>query len=185
MKTHIAIILILFGVSFEIKCQPEIVVNKLMLSQTNQDIDTLYVKGKTVRFEFDTLFFVNRQLIHDYLRTIDKYFELKNTTTGLIDNMQKSNKELEEDFDNLNDNMVKSFQFVRDSLTINNLRLDKWKEENTKLITLNNQIKIELAKANEQIKSEKWNSIGKKMLFGTGGVVVGVGLSALIAIVAK
>ena len=79
MKTILIFVIILFGVSLKLKCQAEtgvslelkfkpdtIVVGKNWYQPNEIKIDTLYVKGKLVQFEFDTLFFVNQILLNDY-----------------------------------------------------------------------------------------------------------------------
>lgn len=186
MKALLIFTVILFGLTFKLKCQTEVVVRRDCLSLVAPDIDTLTnLNGKVFRFEFDTLYFINRILIRDYLDIIEKYNELYVTTGDLIDYMENFNKNLRVEFNSLTDNIDKSNQIIRDSLNVNNLRLDKWKDENSRLISINNQLSIDLTKVKEQVRSEKWNSFGKKMLYGGGGMVVGVGLSALIVLVSR
>jgi hypothetical protein len=186
MKTFIVLAVAFFGLTLEVRCQPDIVVKKETLSLTAPDIDTLTsLTGKRVRFEFDTLYFVNPVLINDYLDIIRKYNELYSTAGDLIDYMENFNRSMESDFKSLTNNIDRSYQMIRDSLNVNNVRLDKWKSENSRLISINNQLNIDLTQVREQLKSEKWSSFGKKMLYGGGGIVVGVGLSAIISLVSK
>jgi hypothetical protein len=103
----------------------------------------------------------------------------------MIDREKERNILIDTDFKNLNGHIDNIFQMVRDSLALNNQRLDEWKVENSKLISINNQITVELFEAKEQIRKEKWNSTGNKMLYGVGGVIVGIGLGSLIIMAAK
>jgi len=186
MKTFLVIAVVLFGMTPEVRCQPDIVVKKESLSLTAPDIDTLInLTGKRVRFEFDTLYFVNSILINDYLEIIQKYNELYSTAGDLIDYMENFNRSMETDFKLLTNNIDRSYQMIRDSLNVNNVRLDKWKSENSRLISLNNQLNIDLTQVREQMKSEQWNSFGKKMLYGGGGIVAGIGISALFVLISK
>jgi len=198
MKTILIFVIILFGVSLKLKCQAEtgvslelkfkpdtIVVGKNWYQPNEIKIDTLYVKGKLVQFEFDTLFFVNQILLNDYSNTINNYNELLKLCNGTIDYMAIIHKQMVTDLSSFFNDTNKSLKYALDSLALNNKRLDKWKAENSNLISINNKLSIDLNLAKEQIKSEKWNSLGKKMLFGGGGVIVGTGLSALIILIAK
>lgn len=186
MKTFLVIVLVLFGLTPEVICQPEIIIKKESLNLASPDADTLLnPEGKRVRFEFDTLFYVNSILINDYLDIIRKYNELYSMSGDMIDYMENFNKSMKTDFKLLTDNIDRSYQMIRDSLNVNNLRLDKWKSENSKLITLNNQLNVDLTQVREQMKSERWNSFGKKILYGGGGMVAGIGISALFVLIAK
>lgn len=187
MKTVLAAILISFGVSFELKCQTTdtIVVGKNWFPPNVEKVDTLYVKGKLVKFEFDTLFFVNQPLIRGYFSTLRDYNELLILCKGTIDNIQVIHNQMKTILSDYFSETNKSLKSALDSLAFNNLRLDKWKAENSSLVSINNQLQIDLTKAQENIKSERWKSLGKKMLFGVGGIVLGVGISAIIYSVAK
>ena len=186
MKTFLVIAVVLFGMTLEVRCQPDIVVKKESLNLASPDVDTLLnIAGKRVRFEFDTLYFVNSILINDYLDIIRKYNELYSMSGDMIDYMENFNRSMKTDFKLLTDNIDRSYHMIRDSLNVNNVRLDKWKSENSKLISLNNQLNIDLTQVREQMKSERWNSFGKKMLYGGGGLVAGIGISALVVLISK
>jgi len=186
MKIFLLITAILFGMAIELRCQPEIIVKKEILNPVAPDIDTIVnISGKRVRFDFDTLYFVNHILIADYYKLIEDYNELFAINGDMVAYMEKFNNSMKVDFESLTNNIDKTYQVIRDSLNVNNVRLDKWKNENSRLISINNQLNIDLTQVREQLKSEKWSSFGKKMLYGGGGIVVGVGLSAIISLVAK
>lgn len=63
--------------------------------------------------------------------------------------------------------------------------MDKWKDENAKLIKLNKYLSVQLKEAEISIKKEKLNATLKKMIFGTGGIAVGIGIGALLVSLAN
>jgi hypothetical protein len=183
MKKLYVIIIILFGLIPEIKSQ--IITVRDNLHPTEPDFRKISVTGKTFRFEFDTLFYVNKLLLKKYNNLFDTANYYKELATTCFTERLKFNLDTKNEIQNLSDNVDKAFKMVRDSLARNNQRLDNWKAENSKLLSINNQISIELNDAKDQIRKEKWNSTGNKMLFGVGGVIVGIGLGSLIILAAK
>jgi hypothetical protein len=182
MKTLYVLTIALFGLCQVNKSQ---ILIKNTFSPTKVDFKTLYVKGNTFKFDFDTLYYVNRLFIEDYHNTIDTVNFLRDLALECFNKRREFNMDTKDAITDLTSNMSTGFQLVRDSLALNNLRLDKWKAENAKLISINSQITSDLNEAKDQIRKEKWNSTGNKMLFGVGGVIIGAGLSTLIIIAAK
>jgi hypothetical protein len=183
MKTRIIFFLLSLGISLGVKCQ--LIVESSRLDPYKKDIDTLYVRGKTVQFDFDTLYFVNRLLIQDYFSLIDRYNALRLKSIDLVDTFSLFNRSIQNDILRLNSNMDAGFQLVRDSLSVNNVRLDKWKEENAMLMTMNRQMSVDLKLAKNEIRGAKWNSLWQKLLFGSGGLVIGAGIGAIVVAAAN
>jgi hypothetical protein len=178
MKT-IIFIFILLGFSTVLYSQTDKVIGET-LSKTNPDIDTLTgIKNQPIRFQYyDTLYYCNQIAVNDYINTRNNYF-------SLISTMQKILKGIQGDFITLNESIDLNNEIIKKSIEDNITRLNDLDAKNSQLTSTNLQISKDLQIANDKIAAARWKSFVPKLLYGGGGVVLGVGISALIISVSK
>jgi hypothetical protein len=159
----------------------DLTIGKDRLSSIRPDIDTLTgITDKLIRFRFDTLFFLNRIGVNDYVNTKKKNKVLIDLTKSLIDTMTNSLRGFQGDFNNLNQSIALNNSIIKKSLEDNNLRISEVDKRNTDLSKNNIQIQLDLKDAKNQIAAAKWKSLGTKMIFGTVGIGLGIGIGALL-----
>jgi hypothetical protein len=152
-------------------------------SRDTVDIDTIiHQKNYLLKVELDTLFIINRRGISQYHSVLNEYKKLRSKYED-VENVIQILGDVDTEFESLNKNIRTLENKYAQSLQKNI-------ENNTKLIGENMRISKDLeaaiqnlTEAKTKIKNERWNSMGKKLLWGTGGVIIGTLLGGtLIAI---
>lgn len=142
-------------------------------SKDTVDIDTIiHPVNYLLKVELDTLFLINHRGLSQYQSVLNKYRELRNTYQD-IDKALGTLGEVGSEFETLNQN-IRSLENKYEQSLLQNI------ENNKKLIAENARISKDLesaiqnlSEAKSKIKRERWNSMGKKILWGAGGVIVG------------
>jgi hypothetical protein len=184
MKTALTI-LILIGLSTFLNGQ-EIIVEKESLSKVNADIDTLTgIKNKLIMFRFDTLYYANQIAVSDYLDIRISNAELERIFNNLVLNMNSQLKGIQNNFGILSQNIDLNNQIVRNAIEDNNVMVNKLSNKNTQLAETNLQLSKDLQIAANAIKVDKRKRFLSHALFGTGGIVIGMGIGAYIVELAK
>lgn len=166
-------IVIIFLLLISLLSNAQDIINLPKQSVDTVDIDTIVnQKNYLLNVETDTLFIINRRGIIQYHSVLNEYRSIRSKYKE-VENVMQILNDVDFEFQNLNkniraleDNYAKSLQ--------NNI------ENNSKLIEENMRISKELeaatrnlSEAKTKIKNERWNSMGKKLLWGAGGVIIG------------
>ena len=144
------------------------------LSDSGSDIDTLCgFKGRLLLIPTDTFYIINHIAVVDFNRCIDSYDTLQAQFSKLkkVDVMLTG---METDFDTLMANMHTLETNYSNSLQSSIKMAETLKTENTTLQTNLNTARDELSEAKHKIKNERWNKLGTKLLWATGGLAAGI-----------
>jgi len=137
------------------------------------DIDTLLgIRGKCIVSEMDTLYLINPVGVKEFVTcssSLERCRELYRVTEELETNIAS----LQEGMQSL-DKSNASFREYALMFQQENAHKLQELETNNKVLEDNLQtIRFQLSEANEKLKAERWNSMGKKILWGAGGFVTG------------
>lgn len=171
MKT-IIIIAALLLMSFTLFAQQQI--EMPVLDENYEDIDTIiHYEDYLLKVNIDTLFIINKAGVEEFERCWEGYKVLKENCIDLshidkiLDEMHTEFNELDNEFIELESKFRKS---LKENISNNTILI----EENI-TIKLNLESAMEdLIIAKQKIKSERWKSMGSKLLWGSGGILVGV-----------
>ena len=79
----------------------DIFIPREKLSKVNADIDTLIgIRNRSIRFGFDTLFFLNQIAVNDYINTRIKNASLSELVNDLIVKMDVSLRDIQVNYNN-------------------------------------------------------------------------------------
>ena len=141
-----------------------------------------FTLGDTLLINCDTVFLVNKGR-YNFYKNIHSAILKDNDSTciKLLESYEIRLIEHEKSFLELLENSRKAEKSALELVTFtqNSLASTQKSLDNTQL-TLDNTRKT-LEEANRYIKKERWNSAGKKVIIGVGGVAVGIVTGVLIA----
>ena len=142
-------------------------------NQTKVDIDTLTgIRNKTILFEYDTLFIINKIGVQEFIRCANDLKRVKNLS-GSLNNLSEDISSIETNVTEMDKNMKSLTGFINTYDKETKVRLKTLNTENTELSKKMESISQDLVKARQKIKEERWKSFGSKVLWGIGGMVVG------------
>lgn len=149
------------------------------------DIDTvLNGKGKLLELDRDTVYIINAVGVSEYYRLFDNYNELYNEAAKLDSALQmmSSVQNTFEDYRASIDSLENKYELS----LYENIRTAKLiREENGILQSNLDAVSNDLEKARRKLKLERWNKIGSKLLWGSGGLAAGVLIGGLLISVAN
>ncbi|MEI6062354.1 MAG: hypothetical protein WCR72_16750 [Bacteroidota bacterium] len=137
------------------------------------DIDTLVgIKNKNIIFAYDTLYIINRFGVTEFVRCVNDLKKLKDLSVPL-NSLSGDLSAIQNNVDSLYMNMRLLTAFIKKYEEETKLRLEALSNGNTRLTENLETITKQLEEAQRAIKAEKWKSLGVKILWGSGGIVVG------------
>ncbi|PLX15134.1 MAG: hypothetical protein C0599_17325 [Salinivirgaceae bacterium] len=142
-------------------------------SKDTVDIDTIiHQDNYLLKVELDTLFIINTRGVKQYQNVLQEYHKLRNKYND-VDSVMNILGDVGSEFETLNQN-IQALENKYEQSLLKNIENNKMLiEENTR-ISKDLESAIEnLTEAKTKIKNERWNSMGKKLLWGTGGIIVG------------
>lgn len=142
-------------------------------SKDTVDIDTIiHPNNYLLKVELDTLFIINHRGLSQYQSVLNKYRELRNSYND-IDKALTTLGDVGYEFETLNQNMHTLENKYEQSL-LQNIENNKMLIKENARISKDLEAAIQnLGEAKGKIKRERWNSMGKKILWGAGGIIVG------------
>jgi hypothetical protein len=144
------------------------------LSDSGSDIDTFCgFKGQLLLIPTDTFYIINHIAVMDFNRCIDSYDTLQAQFSKLkkVDVMLTG---METDFDTLMVNMHSLESKYGSSLQNSIKNAETLMRQNTTLQNNLDSALSELSEAKHKIKNERWNKLGTKLLWATGGLAAGI-----------
>ncbi len=137
------------------------------------DIDTLVgIKNKSIFFGYDTLFIINKFGVTEFVRCVSDLKKLKDLS-GPLNSLSGDLSVIQNNVDSMYMNMRLLTAFINKYEEETKLRLEALSTGNNRLTENLESITRQLDEARRLIKAEKWKSLGVKILWGSGGVVVG------------
>ncbi|WP_028978950.1 hypothetical protein [Sporocytophaga myxococcoides] len=137
------------------------------------DVDTLIgIKNKTLRFEYDTLYIINKTGLIEFVRCANDLNKVKNLS-GSLNGLSFDLSVIQSNVDSMYTNMKSVTTFIKGYERDTKVKLDVLSNDNDKLLKNMESMKKDLNEARQTIKAEKWKSIGSKILWGAGGFVIG------------
>jgi hypothetical protein len=174
MKTYL-LTLILGFCCFSLFSQPaRNIVVKCPVSNTSVNIDTLVgVKNKPVLFNCDTVFLINEYGVSEFVRCAYELNRIKNEIPAQLDMVSGDLSSIKTGVDSMYVNMKSVTAFINDYEKETRQKLEHLSDDNTQLTNNLVTIQKQLEEARQQIKNERWKSMGTKALWGAGGFAVG------------
>lgn len=145
------------------------------------DIDTLTgIKNKKVVFKYDTVFLINETGVSELLRCADDLIRIKSLNSNLSD-LSGTIYNIENDVKLVYSNTDYIVDFINLYKNDTEIKLDSITADNYRLKNNMDLISKELDEACDKIRAERWNSYGTKVLYGTGGFILGSLLILLVS----
>lgn len=149
------------------------------------DIDTLTgIKGKYIISEMDTLYLINPFGVQEFVAcslNLEKCRQLYMVTEDLASDISS----IQENVQALDKNSASFREYALMFQQENALRLQELENINKVLENNLQTITLQLNGTREKLKNERWNSMGKKLLWGTGGFVTGTVFTAILVALVK
>jgi DNA repair exonuclease SbcCD ATPase subunit len=142
-------------------------------SKDTVDIDTIiHHHNYLLKVDLDTIYLINRRGVSQYKSVLRKYRELRSNYKN-IDDALNALGDVGSEFETLNQNISSLEKKYEQSLQQNIENNKKLIEENVRISKDLEAAIQNLGEAKGKIKRERWNAMGKKILWGAGGVIVG------------
>ncbi|WP_109301011.1 hypothetical protein [Aquimarina sp. AU474] len=150
------------------------IVNLPELDQVHVDVDTIIKKNEyLLKVDIDTLFVINKVGLLEYNNCINSYSELLDKCKE-YDEVGSIINTISFEFDSLTSN-IKSLESKYELSLMENIKNNKLLREENQLISKSLvKTKEHLDSAKLKLKRERWNVSGKKILWGAGGLIIGV-----------
>lgn len=186
MKTRhlfICAVLFLHAMFLNGETLPSIVINTATFDKDSPDIDTLIgIKGKILLCDLDTLFIINKPGV-DYLFYCDSQLTVVKNMTGTLKDLNGNLSDIKFDIDSVYKNMNSLSLFIKDYKEKFDGEMSSLKNNKKSLEENLSSVEKDLNETKQKLKMEKWSNIGKKLLWGAGGFVVGVLTFAVVSVV--
>lgn len=142
----------------------------------------MFILGDTIKIECDTIFVMNKGRYQFYKNI---HTALQNGSDSTCKNLLKAYELRLSDHENSYMQLVeKSSNSEKVALELVTFTKQSLTETQNTLINTQNSLQETIKNleiANDHLKKERWNSAGKKVLIGVGGVAVGIITGVLVA----
>ena len=144
------------------------------LDNKRPDIDTLiFYEDYFLKVNVDTLYIINKEGVVQYQECRESYRSLLEECKK-YESIGKLLNTVELEFDSLNSNL-KFLEEKYELSLMENIKNNKILREQNEIINKNLDLALrDLEKANRKLKAERWKTIGAKVIWGAGGIIVGV-----------
>lgn len=143
------------------------------------DIDTLTgIRNQCLVAEFDTLYLINQFGVKEFKRCVSDLNRLKDLS-GPLNSLSGDLSTIQTNVDSLYGNMKSLTQFINQYQSQTTEKLNSLSADNAQLTEKMQTINKDLNDARQKIKTERWNSLSTKMLWGAGGFVGGLIVASL------
>lgn len=183
----VSITVFLFSIlSFSAGTQPAGSIVRLrpeMFDAEISDIDTLAgIRGKYLMPEMDTLFLINRIGVKEFIRCVSELEQCKQLSEvagGLATNISA----IENGMLSLDKSIEAFREFAGMFQQEQTLKLKELEKDNSVLRENLQTIRFQLEEAQAKLNEARWNSMGSRLLWGTGGFAAGTILMAVLIII--
>jgi len=179
---------LLFFISFSLSAQNNgsvIRISPEMFDAMVSDIDTLTcIRGKCIMPEMDTLYLINPVGVKEFVAcsaNLERCRQLSLVTEDLASDIAS----LQEGVQALDKNNTSFREYALMFQQENALKLQELEKVNRVLENNLQTIRIQLNETREKLKTERWNSMGRKLFWGAGGFVTGTVFTAILVAMLK